>query len=182
MKQQELRKLVDSYYNGTLSEEDELVLKQYIYANDISEYESIKEQFQIMDALYDDIPVLDEEFDNNMLDKLMPHRSKRIPLYLSGIAAAIIVLFTVWFNIDNITPTPKYGTVNNPESAYSQTRIMLNEVSKNLNKGIAPVTRTINKADDQIEKTKNIQSIKKLNETNRFLFNFVKVDVYLGNL
>ena len=69
-----------------------------------------------------------------------------------------------------------------PAKAYMETKTLLFEVSEKLNKGLTPLDKTIKEADTQIEKTTKIQSLKKLEETNRLINNFIKVDVYLGNL
>jgi hypothetical protein len=70
-----------------------------------------------------------------------------------------------------------YGTVTDPIAAFAETKKVLQEVSKNVKKGVTPVSATLKKAESGLKKTKNI---KKLNNTGLLLKSMTKVTVNYG--
>ncbi len=184
MKQQELNKLIEGYYNASLTTEQELLLKQFVLDNNDPEYDHIRMYFSVMEDMADKDVHLDDNFDKGLLEKIKkPVKSNRIIFYLSGAAAAIVLLFSLWIGMDRNTSIQEYGTIEDPAKAYAETKSMLLEVSENLNKGITPVSKSLIKGGGELDKSnEKMKSLNKLGETGKLLNNIVKVDVYLGNL
>ena len=135
-----------------------------------------------MNNLFDSEDQLDNSFDEKILKEISSSNQKNIKRYyipriLSGIAATALILISIWGVSSLLSPKEVYGTINDPQAAFAETKKVLQKVSTNVNKGVAPATTTIKKAESGLEKTK---SIKKLNNTGQLLKSITKVTVNYG--
>ncbi len=161
----EISALLKRYYEGetTLKEEEELRL--WFSAGDVpQEMENEKRQFLSMVALAEE-SVLDSTFDDKVMNKMAASRfvskKKTLFLTLSGIAAGLLILLAVWTGRALFTPKPLYGTVTNPTLAFAQTKVALQIVAKELNKGLKPAKKVTKTIAGTLEKTNNLHKIKK---------------------
>lgn len=176
MKKQNINALITGYYNGSLSSEEETYLVNFLKDNDTEDYSEIKTQLQVLESLSENDELLGDDFDMKVLDAINePEVSKKnlftISRILSGVAATALLLISIWV-ITNIADSKEiYGTVNDPQVAFAETKKVLQKVSKNVKKGVTPATSTIKKVDKNIEKTKEIKkaskAIDKIKEINR---------------
>lgn len=136
MNESELKKLIEKYYEGKSTTEEEQELRIF-FSKDIlfPGYEAEREIFR---HYYEseNIPVPSSGFESKILQAVddLERRSfrKRYITVLSS-AAAILFLIGAWFFL--IHEKKAADTYTNPEIAYAETMKILYEVSLKLNEG-----------------------------------------------
>ncbi len=182
MKQQEINALIEKYYQGKSTADEEKSLKLYLKNNKEAKYDTLRSQFQIMNDIHNSEDQLDSSFDEKILKTISPsgkvHKKRyHLQRILSGVAATVLILISIWVVSSLLSPKEVYGTINDPQTAFAETKKALQKVSKNVKKGVAPATTTIKKAESGLDKTKKI---KKLNNTGQLLKSMTKVTVKYG--
>ncbi|MBC35472.1 MAG: hypothetical protein CL663_05465 [Bacteroidetes bacterium] len=165
--------LLERYFSGETSLEDEKLLMEYFQGDDIpSHLQSLKGQFEY----YSDEKekeFLDESFDNKIIDLIQSEEEKsvkntrRMYLYMaSGIAASVLILMSLFFKFDPLTKKVE-ETFSDPEMAYNETRKALLLVSQTLNSGLEPMSKAskMNTGAEEIEKISSLNT--GMNELNR---------------
>jgi hypothetical protein len=163
MNEEELKKLIQKYYSGESSEEEENSLRVYFRKNDIPRgYEAEKVIF----GYYDDsesIPEPSNDFEAQILAAVDASGNKgnlrKFFLPFISAAAGILILFGAYFFFTGRTETT--DTYTDPKIAYLETMKILHQVSSQLNEGamaLQPVGRL-----NEIKKT----SFKTMNESSR---------------
>ncbi|NQU35916.1 MAG: hypothetical protein HQ521_22020 [Bacteroidetes bacterium] len=195
MNNQDINALIDRYYEGSLSVEVEESLFDFLKNNDDPKYAEIKMQINALNILFDDEEILDDEFDEKLLEKLSAFEPTRIARFninriLSGIAATVLILITIWIASNILSSKEVYGTVNDPQIAFAETKKALQKVSGNVKKGVIPAATSMKKVETSLENTKKVtkatdaikqvQKINKLNETGELLKLMTKVTVKSG--
>ncbi len=156
-----IRQILERYYAGDTSLEEEKMLKVFFDSDGVPE--AFLEDRLLFRAMYEaaNEGVLDKQFDEMIMNQIKPTRKlfirRKLIFSLSGVAAAALVLLAVWMG-GLLTPQP-YGTIDNPQLAFAQTRAALQQVSKNLNKGLDPVKTA---AADFNKPLKKVAEIKKM--------------------
>ena len=195
MKPREFKELVDKYYAGETSEEEEVALKAMLNQDAFAEqFADVKSQILAMMELEKETG-LDETFDQHILQEISttkkPFASRRIWGYqMSGVAAAALVFLAIWFGSDLFQPKAVYGTITDPKIAFSETQKVLDTIAKKMNKGTVPMKKTVKELDKNLSKVSRIKEInttinkmKKLENLDRVseLFkSFSKVSVNYG--
>lgn len=108
MNTSDIKKLIEAYYNGDTSPEEDNILFNYFSGNDIAEdLQSEKEYFlQVCKLEKADIPVgfhtkIDTLFDKLEGEETRQSKRKRLSLWVGGVAASVaIILFFVLNNHD----------------------------------------------------------------------------------
>lgn len=181
MKKEELDKLLNKYYNGESTEDDENVLKTFFSGNEVPEgYEAEVAIFSFYKNA-SGIPEPSSDFESRILAAVdVAENSKRLSgkfrrlIYPSiSIAAGILIIVATWFFF-NKSREPR-DTFTDPELAYAETIKILEVVSSQLNKGtraLEPVSRinavstksfeTISKTQKMVEK--NLRNLDYLNK------------------
>jgi len=185
MNYQEINALIDKYYQGLTTAEEEDFLKDQLKNNSEERYSTVYSQLQIMSNIYGEEDVLDKSFDEKILQELSKTQPVRTSLFrlhhiLSGVAATALILISIWVTTSLFSPTEVYGTVTDPIAAFAETKKALKEVSKNVNKGVKPATTTIKKAESGLDKSKKVKKLKTLNNTGQLLKSMTKVSVKYG--
>ena len=195
MNNQDINALIDRYYEGYLSVEEEESLFDFLKNNNDPEYAEIKMQINALNILFDDEKMLDESFDEKLLERLSVSEPKRIARFninriLSGIAATALILITIWIASNILSSKEVYGTINDPQIAFAETKKALQKVSGNVKKGVIPAATSMKKVETGLENTKKVtkatdaikqvQKINKLNETGELLKSMTKVTVKSG--
>ncbi len=185
MKQPEVNKLIDRYFRGESTEEEENVLKDYLKNNDDEQYNDLRLQFQMMSNVFDSDNKLDDSFDNKIMNEIAksaPSKTKQYNLLriVSGIAATVLVFISIWTATNILSPKEVYGTINDPKVAFAEAKMILQKVSGNVKKGIKPAASTIKKAEKGLDKTKKVKKLKNLNNVNLLLKSMTKVTVKYG--
>jgi hypothetical protein len=194
MKRKDIHKLLEKFYEGETSEQEESLLKEFFEGEEVPE-ELIADKLYFQSATEIGTESLDHSFDDKLMEKLEEEPSKnkfRIFVYsLSGIAATIAVFLVVWFTTDLFSPKVIYGNIEDPAIAFNETRKALNTASSKLNKGLTPAKKTVDKVDNKVQKAgelkrignalDKVKKIEKLDNTSDFLKSFSKVYVNYGN-
>jgi len=141
----EIEKLLDKYYEGSTSLEEEMILREFFQSENIpphllihaGHFQYFKESSseEISDPLFEQ--KLFEIINETPVITLKQNRNRFY--YISGIAAGILLLIGLIFTLrDNLPDINKNGNgeITDPELAFTQTCDILALVSVNFNKGI----------------------------------------------
>ncbi|MGD0341320.1 MAG: hypothetical protein ABSA76_06405 [Bacteroidales bacterium] len=179
MKEEILKKLLEKYYNGDTSLEEEQSLKEYFSGKDIMPgYEAEKEIFRLFSSS-GEVPAAGDELETRIknaidhLEESHPVRTPSIRRYaFASLAAGLLILAASYFMLRHHAE-PK-DTFSDPRLAYAETMKILNEVSLKLNKGtdaLEPVRKiaraaqsglgTVSKSASVI--TENLKPIRMIN-------------------
>lgn len=189
MNEEELNRLIEKYYNGESTEEEEKTLREYFNENNIPEsYEAEKDIFGYYTAA-GEVPEPSSGFVAGILTGIdaadAKRRSQKIREYifpLLSAAAGLLILAGSYFFFVHRSGTGE--TFKDPEIAYAETIKILMDVSSRLNKGaqaLEPVSRIseittksfeeINKSSIIVEKNlKTLDYLQTANEIINFHF------------
>jgi len=149
MKEERLKQLLEKYYSGDTSLDEERELRDYFSANDI--YQGYKTEKDILSGYSksEKTPVPSPGFEQRILmavDDLEERQVKRILrkrfLPLLSAAATLLLLISSYF-LYVYKAEPK-DTFSDPQLAYAETVKILNEISLKLNRGtymLQPITK-----------------------------------------
>ena len=157
-----IEKLLKRYYNAQTSEQEEQMLKDFFFNEDVPPYlQAEKEMFLQLQAT--DVPEGMEERLGNLIDQWelserkaqKKHRIFRLQ-WIGSIAASLLLLIGLsWYMYE----PPRKDTCATPEEAFAHAEKALILFSETLNKGLRPI--------EEIEKTQQSirKQINKLNNT-----------------
>ena len=142
MKLQEIERVLEKYYRGETSLEEEKMLKAFFAGTEVRAHlQADKELFKGFSA-EKELDLQDVNFDSLVMRKVRGKESlifrlaaKRRWLYATaGTAAAILILLAIVIRFE---PVPKRftDTYTNPETAYREAKKVLLFVSAQLNRG-----------------------------------------------
>lgn len=182
MKTEDIKKLLELYYDGRSSELEEKMLTEYFSSESIAPelmdekliFESIHSTNDIiidgtlenkLDVLIDNLA--DKEIANSQQETLNKKKNHQTIYWFSGIAASIAILLSVVLLNDkpeNSLQSPSLvlrDTYTDPNKAYAETEKALLLISSKLNKGLSG----IDTFEEGIEKSnaiidKNLKQIK----------------------
>jgi len=190
MQPQELNQLIEKYYEGLTSLQEEKQLLEWLRTSPEGDaYADVLAQLEIMLQLNTDIKT-DPGFDQQIIaalqvDQPTKRRWLQMSYRLTGIAATVLVFLAVWIGSELLKPTEVYGTINDPKLAFNETTRILDKVSGGLNKGLKPAQQSTEKLVKGLEKAeKAIQKSNQLNEVNKasqYLNSFTRVYIKLGH-
>jgi hypothetical protein len=158
---QRIEKILERYYNGETSLEEERELRDFFSGEKVPpNLVSIRDQFTIADHSKDG-DVLSDDFDEKILSQLqhdniihMPRSKRQRIFWMAGIAASILILVGVFFK-SNFYTNKIEDTFSDPEIAYHETKKILQFVSSKLNKGTENLDQ-MNKFDNSLASLKNV--------------------------
>lgn len=168
MSEKEIIRLVNKFYNGDTSEEDEKILRALVIDNSCppgfeTEWEYIRfclASTSVPEPSYDlDIKIL-RAVDESGSRTLPVKERKRYLIYLSGVAAALLFTFGTYLFFESRGSIK--DTYSDPELAYAETMKILMEVSAKLNKGtdnLSPVGKLSNMTDKSLERISQSSSL-----------------------
>ena len=183
MREEELKRLLEKYYNGESTEEEEGSLREYFRKNNIPEgYEAEKIIFGYLDESIE-IPEPSVDFEARILAGIDASESsrrsrtmKKYHLPILSAAAGLLLLVGSYFYF-SVRAEPM-DTFTDPEIAYAETIKILSDVSSQMNRGthvLEPVGKinkltkksfeTINKSTRIVEK--NLMNLKNLDLLNK---------------
>ncbi len=178
MEPEKIRTLLERFYAGETSREEETFLQQFFLQPDIPEELSAeKEHFRLLLQWQAESP-LDTAFDAKVMQKISAsHKPERhsIGLYtLAGVAASILLMLALWVGSVQDKKSVLPGTTSNSALAYVQARTALQMVSENLNAGLRPAKKVTREFSASLEKAGEIKilntslkPVKKLEEIDR---------------
>jgi len=157
MNSEEIKRLLEKYYEGITTSGEEHILKKFFSRDNVmvdlrSDQEIFRYYMQVAE-----IPVPSADFEKNIIsaleieDKdLRRFKRRRMFVTLSGIAAAMLILAGSYFFF-----TGRSGprdTYSDPELAYAETMKILYEVSSRLNHGTKALGH-LSALQDETQKT-----------------------------
>jgi hypothetical protein len=140
MKEEKLKELLEKYYNGDSSLEEERLLKKYFEGDIILPGYEVEKDIFIHFSRPGDIPEPSENLEMRIresIDNLDTKQKKTISFRwyyaTAGIAAILMITFGLLFFLKQ-NAEPK-DTFSDPVLAYAETMKVLNNISEKLNKG-----------------------------------------------
>lgn len=171
MKEERLKELLEKYYNGETSLEEERILSELFCGDEtIPGYEAEKEIFRHYGEMTI-IPAPADDLEKKIMDSIDGYEMKRkqtlrrVRLYSSISIAAAIALFAVFYFFLKQKAEPR-DTFSDPRIAYTETVRVLNEVSLKLNRGmeeLKPVALISSSARASLRSVKRSASMLKTN-------------------
>lgn len=191
----EIKKLLEKYYEGNTSVQEEKLLTDFFNSEEVDEeFLADKDMFMFYQSEREENDVELNEIEKLVLETIKKEEDKdrrqnqgrRIrPLFiLSQVAAVAIVLILGYFMIDNVVPTKTKDTFSDPELAMLEAQKVFSILAETMNKGtseLAPMnafstasselskTNVIDKANKELEKVgelkKGINGINSIVET-----------------
>mgnify|MGYP000846567644 FL=1 len=159
IKTEDIKRLLDRYYDGMTTEEEENTLRTYFNSKDIDA--NLKEESFFFTALQSsECPTpagMEERLSRqisqwNILEVTTRHTIRHINLrWVVGIAASLLLLFAtgaIVYQNENKSPQTEQDTYTNAKDAYAETSKALMKFSKTLNKGIDATENITNKTRD----------------------------------
>lgn len=150
MNLQEIEKMLEKYFNGESSLDEEILLQDFFLRIDLpKKFSGLKLYFEftrnerargIMDPAFDQ--KLLKKIEEPRLAKLLDIRRPWI-YWASGVAASVLILIAVFVKFDPFTH-PVKDTYQDPKEAYVEATKVLLYVAEKLNKGtsrLEPVAR-----------------------------------------
>ena len=140
MEENKLKELLDKYYDGVTSSEEELELKTYFSGNNVLPgYEAEKEIFSYYSGM-EKIIVPSADFEMRIIKsvddlertKLINNKRKRY-ITLFSVAATILIMIGSWFFF--LREREPADTFSDPSLAYAETMRILTNVSVKINMG-----------------------------------------------
>lgn len=139
-----IRKLLDKYWEGESSVQEEVQLRDFFNGSDVPEdLKSYQPLFQFFKMEQE--KKLNEDFDKRLIQQLESSEKslakvRSLPFYLMRIAAVGLLLISVYFVSQQLFYKTDKTIVTNyeemtPEEVYAQTKQALLLVSAKLNKG-----------------------------------------------
>lgn len=187
MNSRQIEILLERYFSGETSLEDEKVLKEFFHGKDIPLHlASLKEQFEFF-SKEKEKEQLDLSFDDKIIELITKEetqdnkRSRRLYLYMaSGIAASILILMSIFFQFNPFSKHIK-ETFSDPQLAYNETKKALLMVSQTLNSGIDPIAKA-SKFNDGVAELNKISSLNSgINEFNKVSKFYELQEKFLNN-
>jgi hypothetical protein len=178
MNSEEIKRLLEKYYEGDTTSEEELLLKKFFNMNNVPpDLRSDQDIFRFYMQMAV-IPEPSADFETNIISaidsedkELRGFKRRRLFVTLSGIAAAMLIIAGSYFFFT--TRSEPRDTFSDPEVAYAETMKILFQVSARLNQGtkalghlsalqdetqktMATVSRSTAKIEDNIKPLDNV--------------------------
>ena len=137
--------LIEKYFEGETSINEENQLKDYFSSPDVAQHlDHLKPMFGYFSASKQ------QHFDP--IVPLLPKSRTKRKLALLSVAASVVVLFgagITYFNYEDTAKVEDLGTYDNPEIAFRETQKALALLSSNVNTGVKSVQYIQNYEDSK---------------------------------
>lgn len=163
--------LLQKYYDGISTPEEELDLLEYFSENEVpEEWKSAKEQLLGFQDIRDEEISIPEDLQQSIIKNLEPlqidKKVKRLntrPIYsVISVAASIVLIASALLFMNR---QPDLGSFDDPDIAYAETKEALDMVSKYFNQGTEKLTN-LGKMEEAV---KPLVNLKKVDDTRRTL-------------
>jgi hypothetical protein len=162
-----IEKLLQKYFEGETSLQEEEQLKAFFQKEDVPPHLiSLKDLF----ITYRDqksIEPLDEQFDEDLMSKIKSEkvisikRKRRSLVYaISGIAAVIVVIIAISIYF-NVATRSIEDTFKDPQMAYNEAKKVMLFISEKFNRGVQPVGEATAKVEEGL---KDLEAVEKFND------------------
>jgi hypothetical protein len=177
MEQERIKALLDKFYEGTTSEEEEAQLRQFL--SDNPAYGALLPEAGYLAAFRSSIPEPSENFTSDLeavthMEITMSSPGRRLR-YTIAAAAAVALLTGSYFLFNYLRPYEMKDTYSDPEIAMAEVKNILTVVSYNMKTGTEPLSsiRTMNIVPETINGLGRINrsvmtNLDKLNYLNKY--------------
>lgn len=146
MKEDELKRLLERYYEGSSTEEEEKRIREFFRLNSPAGYETERDLFALCEPEIK-VPEPSSGFEPGILGRIDEYETgrrnmRKLLLPLSGIAATLLLIAGSYFYISGRNRIA--DTYSDPAIAYAETVRILYSVSAQMNRAagnLAPVTK-----------------------------------------
>jgi hypothetical protein len=164
MSSHKIEKLLIKYFEGETSLSEERMLREFFLKEDVPAHLlELKEQFGLYESeAKEELP---SDFDEKLFEEIdRKDRSRRTGrrmtiYYISGVAATILILITVFIRFDTFTNTSVYSD-QDAEIAFNEASRILYFVSDKFNRGANPLEK-VARFDKAIN---DLDNVKKFDE------------------
>lgn len=150
MTENEIRKYLEKFYDGTASEKEENILRQYFEHCDVTEQFAAEKAYFLATSRYGNETEKQPEELKNSLNKLIDkldrhnlHRRLKIMSWTITTAASVALIASIWISFDKSNTdttqndkTEFTDTYKDPKKAYKTAEKELVKFSQIINKGI----------------------------------------------
>jgi len=156
-----IKKLLEKYYEGDTTLEEEAVLRDYFNNEDVPEELRI---YQAQFAFYQkEKDIMFDNYGFEFPDVNKSHRRKKVIYWIPAAAAAVLLIISLIIMLPQNPFSKKRSniiTVSDPDSTYMITKYALYTVSENLNEGFSQLEKLqyINDGFNAINKLNKINS------------------------
>lgn len=157
MNSEEIKRLLEKYYEGSTSSEEEQSLKKFFCRDNIPADLRIDQEIFRYYVQSAEIPEPSADFEKNIISAIETEnkdsgrlRRRRMFITISGIAAAMLVLAGSYFFFAGRSELR--DTYSDPEVAYAETMKILYQVSSGLNHGTKALGH-LSAMQDETQKT-----------------------------
>lgn len=164
MSSQRIEKILQKYYQGETSLVEERQLREYFLKEELPHHLSeLRDQFEMFEL--EGTEELPATFDEELFSEIEKQErgrkaSKRTMIYyISGVAATVLILITVFFNFIPFNSNKQY-TDQEAEVAFTETSRILYFVSDKFNQG----THSMKKIARFDEGLDDLENVKKFDE------------------
>ena len=135
---QKINNLLEKFYNGATTLEEELFLTEFFLEYEVPEELQVDKELFLYTYNQKQQECLDTNFETKFFDKIEKKSSKIRKIRWITAAASIIIILTLFFNLK---PAYMYDTYDNPQLAYIEAKKILLKVSQKLNKGTNQIVK-----------------------------------------
>lgn len=168
MKTNEVKILLQKYYEGLTTSEEESALEQYFMEGPSDpEFEADRLHFEAMASMRDEEIPVPEDLETAVLSRLhqvqktRPLQRRKIVYFSMSIAAGLLLLASTFIFLSRKDPVQG---ISDPKLAYAETRQALEMVSRYINEGTSKLSG-LNKMNQAVEPLSHFNSLDKVAKT-----------------
>ncbi len=164
MEPEKLEHLIERFYAGETSREEEALLQTLFQEADVpQEWAAEKRHFELLKQWRSE-QVLGEAFDEKIMERLnagTPTAERSFSLWyaLAGVAATVLLLLALWMGNRQDRKSALPGTTQNMTLAYVQAKTALEMISGNLHQGLQPVSTAASEMGGAMNEVSKLQSM-----------------------
>lgn len=157
MKYKAINQLIEKYFEGLTTLEEEALLREYFEQEEIpEEWQSIRPLFKH----YKNVSLADKSFEATFDKQLANQKSEIKKTFLWPIVAAVAAISILFFSLIDFNQTTKIeDTFSDPAEAYAQATKALQFMGVKLSDGMSPTVKAGNKLDQGIAQIERLRWI-----------------------
>jgi len=164
MSSQRIEKILVKYFEGETSLSEERMLREFFQQDDVPAHlVELKEQFELYEEeSHEELP---DDFNETLFGEIdkqergRKHSRRTTIYYISGVAASILILITLFIRFDPFISSSQYDD-EEANLAFAEASRILYFVSDKFNQGTSPLGK-VARFDEELN---NLNNLKKFNE------------------